>query len=84
MNTTVLEAPTLARKSAGYPAPKTAPLHVAGDEEALGIPWYMTMEEVYAELDQAIDDVKCGRCISQEDMVKEVATWKSFGHRMPK
>jgi hypothetical protein len=39
MNTTVLEAPTLARKSAGYTVPKTAPLHVAEEEEALGIPW---------------------------------------------
>jgi hypothetical protein len=75
MNTTALEAPTVARKSTGYTAPRTAPLHVAEDEEVLGIPWYMTMEEVYAELDQAIDEAEAGLGITTEELLKKHPEW---------
>jgi hypothetical protein len=75
MNTTVLEAPTVARKSAGYAAPRTAPLHVAEDEEALGIPWYMTMEEVLAELEQAEREFNAGLGITTEELLKRHPEW---------
>jgi hypothetical protein len=69
MDTMVLERPKAAHKSAGYVRPRP------DDGEALGIPWYMTMEEVYAELDQAIEDVECGRCITHEELLKKHPEW---------
>jgi predicted transcriptional regulator len=74
MDTMVLERPKVARKSAGYVLrPTVLPRPAA--EDMRGIPWYMTMEEVHAELDQAIEDVECGRYITHEELLKKHPEW---------
>jgi hypothetical protein len=69
MDTMVLERPKVARKSTGYVRPRP------DDGEALGIPWYMTMEEVHAELDQAEREFEAGLGITHEELLKRHPEW---------
>jgi hypothetical protein len=74
MDTMVLERPKVARKSAGYTMPKIVPLHSA-EEEALGIPWYMTMEEALAELEQAEREFAAGLGMTTKELLKRHPEW---------
>jgi hypothetical protein len=77
MDTMIMERPKIARKSAGCVCPTPPPLPAV--EATSGIPWYMTVEEVYAELDQAEREFEAGLGITHEEFLKEIATWKSAG-----
>jgi hypothetical protein len=69
----VLERPKVAQQSAGYVCP--AVFSRPAVEDMRGIPWYMTMEEVHAELDQAEKEFEAGLGIPHENFLEEIKKW---------